>query len=196
MARGGGSLEDLWAFNDENVVRAIATSEAPVISGVGHETDFTLADFAADKRAPTPTGAAVLATPDQDDLKESLLDLDERLKSNFLYYLQNNRQTYNRLYSDLLRASPMRRLQTDWQRLDEMTLRLNRAGQQTINIHKMNSLNLSGRLLALNPRSILDRGYAIISKKSGDLVKHVSQIQKGEEISIQISDGQFNADVK
>ncbi len=196
VARGGGSLEDLWAFNDEDVVRAIALSEAPVISGVGHETDFTLADFAADKRAPTPTGAAVLATPNQQDLQETLFDLDERLKSVSLYYLQTTHQSFERLYADLLRASPLRRLQNDLQRLDDVSLRLNRAAHQYISLQKINRHNLAARLAALNPHSILNRGYAIVTKADGSLVKQVSQVEKGEQISIQISDGQFNADVK
>ena len=123
LARGGGSLEDLWAFNDERVVRAIVASQAPVITGVGHETDFTLADFAADFRAPTPTGAAVLATPDKVDLAASLATLAGRLNSAFQAVFEDRQARLDELERRLRRASPLWQIQNGRQRLDDLSTR-------------------------------------------------------------------------
>ena len=128
LARGGGSIEDLWAFNDEKVVRAIVESAAPVITGVGHETDFTLADFAADLRAPTPTAAAELATPLAVlDMKAGLTEIGGVLFGRMETLLQQQRESAGWLDSRLRLYSPARRLQTERQRLDEMSRRWNAA---------------------------------------------------------------------
>jgi exodeoxyribonuclease VII large subunit len=123
IARGGGSLEDLWAFNDEAVVRAIANSEIPVITGVGHETDFTLADFAADLRAPTPTAAAELATPDINETRLTLAGAAGLLKSLVDDTLQQVQDNNRRAQQDLLRASPLWRIQNGHQRMDALAER-------------------------------------------------------------------------
>ena len=128
LARGGGSIEDLWAFNDERVVRAVIDSTAPVITGVGHETDFTLVDFAADLRAPTPTAAAELATPVTVlDLKADLAKMGGMLANEMATFFQQKRELGAWLEGRLRLASPVRRLQTERQRLDEMTRRWNAA---------------------------------------------------------------------
>ena len=124
VARGGGSIEDLWAFNDESVVRAIAASNVPVISGVGHETDFTIADFVADLRAPTPTAAAELATPDRADLMVALNDQYKRLIRATLGQTTAQRWTLNELQNRLQRQTPITRIQNDRQRLDEFVHRV------------------------------------------------------------------------
>jgi exonuclease VII large subunit len=122
LARGGGSLEDLWAFNDERVVRAVADSEIPVIAGVGHETDFTLADFAADLRAPTPTAAAELATPDRAELAYSLAESDTRLTRTMEILLQGRAANLAALDGRIQRASPLQRILSAGQRIDELGL--------------------------------------------------------------------------
>ncbi len=127
LARGGGSAEDLWAFNDERVVRAVAASAAPVITGVGHQTDFTLADFAADLRAPTPTAAAEKATPNRDDLRHDLGRLAQRLARAVESHLRNARQHLRTLALRLDRRAPLVWVQTDRQRLDDLEYRLRRA---------------------------------------------------------------------
>jgi exodeoxyribonuclease VII large subunit len=195
LARGGGSLEDLWAFNDENVVRAVVASAAPVITGVGHETDFTLADFAADLRAPTPTGAAVAATPDQADLKAGLEGLSASLQSSMLDKLLAKRQVLNQVQNDLKRESPVYQVQNDRQRLDEITLRLERTGRQSVFLEQTRLEGALKRLNALNPTSILQRGYAIVSQLDGKVVRQVGQVTTGETLVVQVSDGRFNVDV-
>jgi exodeoxyribonuclease VII large subunit len=196
VARGGGSLEDLWAFNDEAVVREIAASEAPVICGVGHETDFTLADFAADLRAPTPTGAAVMATPNQDELLDALSALSGRFVDAFEETLQSRQQALVQSRIDLQRLSPARRLQNEFQRLDDISGRLERSGWQRLTLEKTRWQALGERLNSLNPNAVLQRGYAIIQKADGRLVKYSRDVESGEAITLRVSDGAFNAEVK
>jgi exodeoxyribonuclease VII large subunit len=180
LARGGGSIEDLWAFNDERVVRAIVESAAPLITGVGHETDFTLADFAADLRAPTPTAAAELATP------LAVLDLKTRL--------QQQREAAAWLDSRLRLFSPARRLQTERQRLDEMTRRWNAAQMHGLQFAQEKFKGLENRLLALSPLAVLRRGYAVVTKNE-KVVTSTSQIQTDDALRVRIQDGEFNARV-
>jgi exodeoxyribonuclease VII large subunit len=196
VARGGGSLEDLWAFNDENVVRAIYTSEAPVITGVGHETDFTLADFAADLRAPTPTGAAVAATPDQADLRSVLDGVTSELRSSIQVKLQGMRQDLNQIQNDIQRESPLYQIQNDRQRLDEITLRIERASRQRVVLERAHLAGLLKRLSALNPDSVLKRGFAIVTHLDGNVVRQVGQVKQGESLVVQVSDGRFNVGVE
>ena len=196
LARGGGSLEDLWAFNDENVVRAVAASAAPVITGIGHETDFTLADFAADLRAPTPTGAAVAATPDQSDLSASLQGLSADLASIMLDKLQNLRQALNQSWSDLQRQSPLYQVQNDRQRLDDMLMRLERTTRQKMVLEKARLEGALKRLDALGPQSVLKRGYAIVTGVDGRVIRQASQVAAGDCLTVQVSDGKFNVGVK
>ena len=191
LARGGGSIEDLWAFNNESVVRAVAASRIPVICGVGHETDFTLCDFAADLRAPTPTAAAELATQTTvDDLKDLLSSYISRLTSSTLNSMVEKKAIISDLRSRLKYVSPERRIQSDYQHLDELTRRaysqLTHRGQL-----QSNQLNgLSKRLLSLNPEAILLRGYAIITRKEdGVVVSKVSQARG--EMKARVSDGEF-----
>jgi exodeoxyribonuclease VII large subunit len=192
LARGGGSIEDLWAFNNEWVVRAVADSRIPVICGVGHETDFTLCDFAADLRAPTPTAAAELATQTTvDDLKDLLASFATRITSSTLNTIVEKKADISELRSRLKYGSPERRIQSDTQHLDELSRRA--YSQLTYRCQlQSNHLNgLSKRLLSLNPKSILTRGYAIISRKEdGALVSKVSQALG--EMNVHVSDGEFD----
>jgi exodeoxyribonuclease VII large subunit len=193
LARGGGSIEDLWAFNDERVVRAVAVSAIPVISGVGHETDFTLCDFAADLRAPTPTAAAELATPITiTDLYAYLQGMSTRLATSTLSLLTTQRSGLEASVARLRFSSPLRRIQTDRQRLDEFA----RRGTSTVK-HRLalNGSRIQGyerRLEALNPSAVLGRGYAVVTRKAdGKLVSTVRQAKPGDAIRVRVSDGAF-----
>lgn len=152
LARGGGSIEDLWAFNDEGVARAIVASRAPVISGVGHETDFTIADFAADLRAPTPTAAAELATPHQADLRQAIRDLLLRLERDAAARLALPRWQLNELDRRLLMASPAAQLRTDRQRLDELLHGSQVAVLHSLRLQRERLFGLKQRLEGLSPR--------------------------------------------
>lgn len=193
LARGGGSLEDLWAFNDELVVRAVASSRVPVISGVGHETDFTLVDFAADFRAPTPTGAAVAATPDRKDLLLNLLDARMDLLGAYTTRVSTARERLSNLQQRLLRASPVRRIQDSYQALDQLSARALRAAGQRIKWEHSRLTATSERLSALNPANVLQRGYAILNLPDGSLLKSVAQAPAGQDFQVQLSDGRFSA---
>lgn len=196
VARGGGSIEDLWAFNDERVVREVANSNAPIISGVGHETDFTLTDFAADLRAPTPTAAAELATQTTlDDLKANLAFHSSRLTDLISSLLADHRVLISNLAARLKYVSPERRIQSEYQHIDELSRRAVSALTHRIQLQSARVDGISKRLQALNPEGILSRGYAIITRKSdGRVVSKVSQAQG--EMSIRVSDGEFEVDRK
>lgn len=195
LARGGGSIEDLWAFNDERVVRAVTESAVPIITGVGHETDFTLADFAADLRAPTPTAAAELATPITVlDLQANLAEIGRVLVSRTAAILQRQRESATWLDSRLRLASPVRRLQTERQRLDELTRRGNAAQAHRLELAAEKLGGLESRLLALSPLAVLGRGYAVvtINKK---VVFSKSQVREGDSLKVRVRDGEFDARV-
>lgn len=191
LARGGGSIEDLWAFNDERVVRAVAASQAPVISGVGHETDFTLCDFAADLRAPTPTAAAELATQTTlDDLRFDLSSYQSRLMDLTSSLLADHRALISSLLSRLRYVSPERRIQSEIQSLDELSRRAASALTHRIQLQSARVDGMWKRLQALNPEGILSRGYAIITRKTdGVVVSKISQAQG--ELNVRVSDGEF-----
>ncbi|MCJ7535524.1 MAG: exodeoxyribonuclease VII large subunit [Anaerolineales bacterium] len=191
VARGGGSIEDLMAFNDEQVARAIADSTAPVITGIGHETDFTIADFAADLRAPTPTAAAELATPNQVDLLASLRELSRELTSSTKSYLLEKRVGLERQHTRLHFRTPLTQVRRDQQRLDELNHRAGQALFYTVEIHRTRLAGLELRIHSLNPRAILKRGYSIVTHPDGTLVSSTRQVQTNDDLQVQVSDGAF-----
>jgi exodeoxyribonuclease VII large subunit len=197
VARGGGSIEDLWAFNEERVVRAVAASDAPVISGVGHETDFTLIDFAADLRAPTPTAAAELATPvTLFDLASGMSDLGQRAEMAINSLLERGRIECSNIESRLRFYSPSRKLQSERQRADEWTRRLLGAQSHRLALEAGKIEGMGKRLVALNPFEVLARGYAVVMRQAdGSLIRSVGQAVTGEEIEVRVSDGNFNAKI-
>jgi exodeoxyribonuclease VII large subunit len=197
LARGGGSIEDLWCFNNEALAHAIFNSRVPVISGVGHETDFTIADFVADLRAPTPTAAAELASPiTVDDLLLTVAEMSSRLNQHISLNLSTLSNDFRLAKSALDRVSPRQRVYNALQRQDELFTRLDRAI-----IARLQKLNLqlereSAQLKALSPMAVLARGYAIISDpQTGKVVKQIAQIEPTLPIRIQILDGTFYAEV-
>ncbi len=193
LARGGGSIEDLWAFNDERVVRAVADSKAPIICGVGHETDFTLCDFAADLRAPTPTAAAELATQTTlDDLQLQITSYQSRLTFLISSLLADQKAFISSLAARMKYVSPERRIQSDNQHLDELSRRAFSALTHHIQLQSANVDGISKRLQALNPEGILSRGYAIITRvEDGKVVSKVSQADG--KLNVRVSDGEFEA---
>ena len=191
LARGGGSIEDLWAFNDERVARAIAASSAPVICGVGHETDFTIADFVADLRAPTPTAAAELATPDQLELREAVQGLSERLERSMQSNLNATRWSFSALHHRFQQQSPRTRLQTGRQHLDELSHRAILGMLHSQQLHKAQLTALQHRLAALSPQGVLQRGYAIVATPAGQIVHSTQQAHPGDALTVQVSDGAF-----
>lgn len=198
MARGGGSIEDLWAFNDERVVRAVALSSVPIICGVGHETDFTLSDFAADMRAPTPTAAAELATQiTLVDLQAQLENYKNRLANSSLNLLAGQQNILSSLIAALRYASPERRIQSEHQRVDELARRAQLSVLHRIELQSARIQGMRRRLEALSPLAVLARGYSVVTRKEdGMVVAHVSQTKPGGQIQIRVSDGQVDAEIK
>jgi exodeoxyribonuclease VII large subunit len=196
VGRGGGSIEDLWAFNDEDVARAVAGSEAPVISGVGHETDFTITDFVADLRAPTPTAAAELATPDQLDLREVLLARLVGLAGLIGGLVQQRRWDLTAQKNRLERASPEGRLRTGRQSLDEYLRLLGLAFEHRNRLQRTRLAGLHQQLSALSPQGVLERGYAVVTKPEGGVVRKVKDVESGDALNVRVSDGEFPAQVK
>ena len=195
LARGGGSIEDLWAFNDERVARAIAASNAPVICGVGHETDFTIADFVADLRAPTPTAAAELATPDQIELRTSLVDLDERLKRAALGGIAAHQWTLQTVKSRLLLHSPHPRLRSDRQRVDELANRIHLAATHRLKVETTHLQGLAHQLESLSPRAVMERGFAVLLTEDGQHIRSITQVSPGARLQAQLHDGSLTARV-
>ncbi len=192
LARGGGSLEDLWAFNDERVARAVAASPIPIICGVGHETDFTIADFAADVRAPTPSAAAELAVPDKVELEHHLAQQRRRLAAAMFETITSRRNQLAGEERALQRSSPRQRIDQQRQRLDERNYAARRILSQRLRLHREQVNGMGLRLRALNPAATLARGYAIVRREeNGRVVVSVKQVTAGDHLSIQVSDGTF-----
>jgi exodeoxyribonuclease VII large subunit len=188
VGRGGGSLEDLWAFNEEIVARAIHASVVPVVSAVGHEIDFTIADFVADRRAPTPTAAAQMVLPRKADLAEQVLALNEQLVKNLEYNLSMLRDAVAGLAKRL--ADPGRKLRENQQRLDELSVDLLRRFQEKLRQFKDRLAQGAGRLGALSPLAVLERGYSITHKLPEDrIVKAAASLQVGERVRITFAQG-------
>ena len=196
LARGGGSLEDLWAFNDRRVAYAVYGCRHPVVTGVGHETDFTIADFVADLRAPTPSAAAELATPDVADLTGALAGIETRLASSL-----SGRLGLARLRLDVQRRalrvlSPGQRVRNLAQRLDELEARAGRAIAGRLHGRRQTLDSLARALAAVSPLATLARGYAIVQRAdSGLVVTDPAQVAAGDRLRIQVHGGRFAADV-
>ena len=197
ISRGGGSIEDLWAFNDEHVARAIAESPIPIISGIGHETDFTISDFVSDLRAPTPTAAAELATPDKTELIGNLSDISQHLDQIMLLNISEKRFTITESIHKLQLLSPGMWLQTFKQKIDELIYRSDNSLMYRLKLLKTQFSGLNKNLDSLNPMSALRRGYSIVSlEEDGTVINKLSQIEIKDQIIVHVSDGSFGAEVK
>lgn len=198
LARGGGSMEDLWAFNDERVVRAVGDSTAPVITGVGHETDFTLVDFASDLRAPTPTAAAELATPITiADLAGALRSDRIRLDEIMRRQIDQRRQGLINQIAGLRFYSPARKLMTERQRVDDLERRLARAWSQRLVLTSAKLAGLGRRLESLSPLAVLRRGYAVVTDLvDGRVILQAGQAPAGAALHVRLAEGSLNVIVR
>lgn len=193
IARGGGSIEDLWAFNDENLARAIYAARHPIISGVGHETDFTIADFVADLRAPTPSAAAELAVPDLTNLPFYLVEVRSKNAKQMSNMIQHKHWLLQTQSHKLALHSPLGALNKNRQWIDNIGFRLEKVINQNMQAGRARLAVAAARLSATSPLATLSRGYAIVRKENGQVVRRKNQISGREKLTIQVSDGDFGA---
>lgn len=195
VARGGGSLEDLWAFNDEAVIRALADLPVPVVSGIGHEIDFTIADFVVDVRAPTPSAAAELVSPDQTQWRERLNALALRLTAALRRHLRQQGQRLGQLQARLQGQHPARRLHPLKQQLPRLEQRLHAAMQRLLGDRQRTLAALARRAESVSPLAVLGRGYALVQTESGTLLRSVNQVRVDDVITARLHEGSVRARV-
>ena len=196
IGRGGGSIEDLWEFNDEGLARAVYNSEIPVISAVGHETDFTICDFVADMRAPTPSAAAELAVPDANELQYALSALKNRMFLNVSSGIADRRSRLEYLTSKGALKSPDEMLSNRSQRLDTAFSKMLSSYENRIGGKKVEFISAATALSKLDPMSVLMRGFAFVSDKSGKNVYSSQSLAKGDKINVRFHDGSAACEVK
>lgn len=189
VGRGGGSIEELWAFNEEQTVRAIAASEIPVVSAVGHETDFTLADFVADKRAATPSQAAEIVVADANAYINYVLELEKRCKNIMLKRLTTAETTLERLQSSWTLANPQRLLESRMQRYDFAAAKLKQNFSAALTDRQHKCGVLAAKLDALSPLTVLARGYSVTENVDGKVISSIDEVRWGDEITTQVGDG-------
>jgi exodeoxyribonuclease VII large subunit len=195
IARGGGSIEDLWAFNDPSLARAIFAAQHPIIVGVGHQTDFTIADFVADLRAPTPSAAAELVVPDQMEYRAAVDALKATMNANMVNILREKETLLAGLVRNLSHLSPRTALDNNRQRMDWLISRMDKAMSSILDRRQARLSVLSATLETMNPVSTLARGYAILRTGDGRIIHSVDDVVPGDFFSAQVSDGHFGAKV-
>ncbi|MGB7816574.1 MAG: exodeoxyribonuclease VII large subunit [Methylotenera sp.] len=193
ICRGGGSMEDLWQFNEEIVARAIANCAIPTISGVGHETDFTICDFVADMRAATPTAAAELACMDVSSLKNQLANLYNHLNKQMTFTLNQQAQKLDFLARRLV--SPLQQLENKENQLKQLQNRFALAMQQQLQTHQQHLLRLKNSVEQLSPQAVLARGYALVQTEKGEVVRSTSQIKLSDIVQIHFATGKATAKI-
>jgi exodeoxyribonuclease VII large subunit len=192
VVRGGGSLEDLWAFNDERVTRAVAASRIPIVSGVGHETDFSLADFAADQRAPTPSAAAEVATPDRSELSIGLSQMHTRLERLLAAHLTEQRDRIQQLQRNLQHLSPRVRLENARQQIDGLTAQMDAALNHRLDREQQHVQELTARLINLDPERVLQRGYTIVRERETEqILTSARRAHPNLALDLQMHDGEI-----
>ena len=196
IGRGGGSIEDLWEFNDEGLARAVYNSDIPVISAVGHETDFTICDFVADMRAPTPSAAAELAVPDANELQYALSALKNRMFLNVSSGIADRRSRLEYLTSKGVLKSPDEMLSNRSQRLDTAFSKMLSSYENRIGGKKVEFISAATALSKLDPMSVLMRGFAFVSDKNGKNVYSSQALAKGDKINVRFHDGSAVCEVK
>lgn len=195
VGRGGGSLEDLWAFNDEKVAYAIYHSRIPIISAVGHEPDVTISDFVADVRAATPTNGASLAVPDQDALRQMLDSMSAAMTNSLQRQLKNAAQQLRILAASPALQSPEGYFQLKQNGLELLERRLHSAQDTAVNRSRQRYLTAAAKLDALSPLKVLTRGYALVQSEDGVVLRSVKDIHAGDEIDVRFNDGSVRASV-
>ncbi len=195
IGRGGGSIEDLWAFNDEGLARAVAESKIPVISAVGHETDFTICDFVADKRAPTPSAAAELAVPETNELKRKINNIITREADVISAMLRFRRDKLSSLKGSRALTDPMNLINDRRLLSDMLSDRLARAAETELRIKRADLAKETGKLSALNPLSVISRGFSAVYNESGALVKSVDDVKVGDGVLIKTIGGEAHCTV-
>ena len=195
VGRGGGSMEELWAFNEEIVARSIYASKIPVISAVGHETDFTISDFAADKRAETPTAAAHMAVPDINELKVYVGDLKENLHNYMLRLLQLKEYHLNTLDFNAFRRDIESRIVMEQMRIDGINNENQLLISSLIESYEQQILNLKNNIDALDPKSIMKRGYSAVTDDKGNFVNSVNNLKPDDKVIIYMQDGSADCTV-
>lgn len=193
--RGGGSIEDLWAFNDERVARAIYESEIPVISAVGHEPDVTIADFVADQRASTPSNAAEIAVPDMVELQRMLQECRSRMLQGQLHRMERMEQKLKQLAEKRVLTNPVAYLDDRKLQLDYMQQRLLGIAQRTLEQDKQRFIRTTTALDALSPLKVLSRGYAMAQTADGTVLRSSEQVESGERIRVQLGQGSLSCTV-
>jgi exodeoxyribonuclease VII large subunit len=196
VGRGGGSMEDLWAFNEEAVARAIFRSKIPVISCVGHEVDFTIADFVADLRAPTPSAAAELVVQNSQNTREKVAQLQKRMVQAISLFYERAKSRFDLALNRRVLKDPAVITQAKEQELDDLTERLENAWKEKLNQFSHRFDVIKEKLSALGPQAVLKRGYSITRKQDGSVISSVSQTQSGETIYVQVKDGTIHTQVK
>ena len=189
IARGGGSIEDLWSFNNEFVARSIFNSLVPIISAVGHETDFTIADFVADSRAPTPSAGAELAVPSGADLLERLCHYERRLEQSIFNLIEQNSINIFQIEKRIIQQNPNKQKENQFEKLNELKIRLirNLATQHKTQFARVN--HLQKQLIILNPDKILERGYSVPFDQNGKIIRLPSQIDVGDIFKLKMAKG-------
>lgn len=195
VGRGGGSIEDLWAFNDERVAHAIYQSDIPVISAVGHEPDVTISDFVADLRAATPSNAAELGVPDQDALRQSLDNMHATMATILTRQIRAGRQHLKALSDSPALRSPTGYFNQRRQNVEMLKNRLLAAQTQNLERKKRRFVEQTARLDAMSPLKVLTRGYAMVQTEDGNVLKSITQVELGERIKVSFSDGKLSATV-
>ena len=192
LARGGGSLEDLWPFNEEIVARSIYNSKIPVISAVGHETDFSISDFVADLRAPTPSAAAELAVPDVYELKRKIESFQDRLRMALIKKVEIMKLRYDKCMSSDVFKEPLRKVNDNYLNIDNLLKRLEASIKIKQEKEKNRYIELISKLDALSPLKTLARGYSI-TEKQGKIIKSKDELNKGDKIDLIFTDGKKGA---
>jgi exodeoxyribonuclease VII large subunit len=197
LVRGGGSMEDLWAFNDEQLARTIVRSPVPLVSGVGHETDFTIADFVADQRASTPTAAATAAVPDIADWREHIAAYQEDLTASIEAYFDEKDEALEETRRDLARFSPQSQLEGLYQRLDDASALLQERMYNIVARRGERLLGMRQLLDSLSPKQTVARGYAIVRHSADQhVVTSAATVRPGEGLTIQVQDGEIQTTVQ
>ncbi|MBI3317057.1 MAG: exodeoxyribonuclease VII large subunit [Candidatus Omnitrophica bacterium] len=191
VGRGGGSLEDLWAFNEEKVARAVFESKIPIISAVGHEIDWTICDFVADLRAPTPSAAAELVVQNREALENALSDHESRLKQSMMNLIEEKREALEAARSSYAFRQPLAYVQQFSQRADELLRQLQNYSKTLVQTKKQEFQTLAGRLNALSPLAILERGYSLSFDARGALLKDERAVRIGEEMVTRLAKGRI-----